>query len=118
MIVAFANQKGGVGKTTTAVNLAGYLAASGRRILLVDLDPQGNAATCLGIPKTRIDLTSGDVLFGTCVIGEAVMPAGRPGLDILPATPDLAGVAVRLGGLPRREYRLREALSQIEQNFE
>src|SRR6478609_6522538 len=100
MIIAFANQKGGVGKTTTAVNLAGYLAASGRRILLVDLDPQGNAATCLGIPKAAIDVMIGDVLLGDALMIDAVRPAGRPGFDLVPATTDLAGEAVILGDLP------------------
>src|SRR5690349_2481348 len=90
MIIALANQKGGVGKTTTAVNLAGNLAATGRRVLLVDLDPQGNAATCLGVSKANLRLIVGDVLLGRSPLKAAIVPAGRPGLDLLPATPDLA----------------------------
>ena len=118
MIIAFANQKGGVGKTTTAVNLAGYLAATGRRVLLVDLDPQGNAATCLGIAKTTIDLITGDVLLGDAPISEAIVPSGRPGYDLLPATPDLAGMAVALADQPDREYRLRNVLQNVAPQYE
>jgi chromosome partitioning protein len=118
MIIAFANQKGGVGKTTTAVNVAGYLAATGRRVLLVDLDPQGNAATCLGIAKAHIELMVGDVLLGEETIADAIIPAGRPGYDLLPATPDLAGMSVTLAELPRREFRLRDALQPVVRHYE
>ncbi len=118
MIVALANQKGGVGKTTTTVNLAGYVAATGRRVLLVDLDPQGNAATCLGIAKSGIEVTVGEVLLGEVALRDAIQPSGRPGYDLLPATTDLAGVAVRLVEFPRREYRLRDALREVEDYYE
>ena len=91
MIIAIANQKGGVGKTTTAINLGGYIARSGRRVLLVDLDPQGNAATCLGIQKQNLEQTVGEVLLGEASAEQAIVATGRPGLDLLPATPDLAG---------------------------
>jgi chromosome partitioning protein len=118
MIVAFANQKGGVGKTTTAVNVGGYLAANGKHVLLVDLDPQGNAATCLGIDKKRVEVMVGDVLTGSVAITDAIVPTGRPGYDLLPATPDLAGVTVALADLPQREYRLRDALTQLGTRYE
>lgn len=118
MIVALANQKGGVGKTTTAVNLAGNLAATGRRVLLVDLDPQGNAATCLGVVKSKLQWIVGDVLLGRIQLAAAIVPTGRPGLDILPATPDLAGMAVELANMPRWEYRLRDVLQDVEQQYE
>ncbi len=118
MIIAIANQKGGVGKTTTAINLGGNLAQRGRRVLLVDLDPQGNAATCLGIQKQRLEQTVGEVLLGETPIQEAIMPTGRPGFDILPATPDLAGTAVSLAGLMARETRLRQALAVVANQYD
>lgn len=112
-ILAIANQKGGVGKTTTAINLGGYLAQSGRRVLLVDMDPQGNVATCLGIRKHDLAYTVGEVLLGEVEIQQAIIPSGRPGLDLLPATPDLAGTAVALAGVLARETRLRHALQPV-----
>ena len=118
MITAFANQKGGVGKTTTAVNLAGYFAMTGRRVLLIDLDPQGNAATCLGVDKSSLSTTVGEVLLGTAPIENAVVPTQRPGYDLLPATPDLAGSSVALADIERREYRLRDALSSIANRYD
>jgi chromosome partitioning protein len=113
MILAIANQKGGVGKTTTAINLGGYLAHGGRRVLIVDLDPQGNASTCLGVRKHDLEYTIGDVLLGDVSIQEATVPTGRPGLDLLPSTPDLAGTAVALAGVIARESRLRQALQPV-----
>jgi chromosome partitioning protein len=114
MIFAIANQKGGVGKTTTAINLGGYLAQSGRRVLLVDMDPQGNAATCLGIQKRQLEQTVGEVLIGEAQAQDAIVPTGRPGYDLLPATPDLAGTGVQLAAMMARETRLRQALGPIE----
>lgn len=113
MIIAIANQKGGVGKTTTAINLGGYIAQSGRRVLLVDMDPQGNAATCLGIQKRQLEQTVAEVLIGESEASAAIVPTGRPGYDLLPATPDLAGTAVRLASVMARETRLRQALAPI-----
>lgn len=113
MIIAVANQKGGVGKTTTAINLGGYLALNGRRVLLVDMDPQGNAATCLGIQKRQLEYTVGEVLLGEIAAQTAILQTGRPGFDLLPATPDLAGTAVQLASLMARETRLRQALAAI-----
>ncbi len=118
MITAFANQKGGVGKTTTAVNLAGYFAKSGRRVLLVDLDPQGNAATCLGVDKSTLETTVGEVLLGSATAEHAIVPTHREGYDLLPATPDLAGSSVALADIDRREYRLRDALATLSTAYD
>jgi chromosome partitioning protein len=113
MIIAVANQKGGVGKTTTTINLGGYLAQSGRRVLLIDLDPQGNAATCLGIQKRQLEQTIGEVLLGEISPEAAIIETGRPGLSLLPATPDLAGTAVALASKLARETRLKQALAPV-----
>jgi chromosome partitioning protein len=118
MIVAIANQKGGVGKTTTAINLAGFLARGGRRVLLVDMDPQGNAATCLGIAKPALEYTVGEVLLGEAKASDAIIATGRACFDILPATPDLAGTSVALAGLMARETRLRQALLPVMSQYD
>lgn len=110
-VIALANQKGGVGKTTTAVNIAGELARRGRRVLLIDSDPQGNATTSLGIGKRELRATLYDVLMETSGLGEATVPTGRERLALLPADEDLAGAAVELTAADRRERRLKQALA-------
>jgi chromosome partitioning protein len=117
-IVALANQKGGVGKTTTAVNLGGELARRGLRLLLVDCDPQGNATTSLGIAKRDLEVTTYDVLMGAAKPKEAIRPTGRPGYDIMPASEHLAGAMIELTAVERREWRLAEALKQIEGQYD
>lgn len=117
-IVAIANQKGGVGKTTTAVNLAGELARYGRRVLLIDCDPQGNATTSLGIAKRSLDLTTYDVIMGLAGPGDAIRPTGRAGYDIIPASEHLAGAMVELTAVDRREWRLSDALGQLDQRYD
>ncbi|MBA4210872.1 MAG: chromosome partitioning protein ParA [Parvibaculum sp.] len=115
-ILVVANQKGGVGKTTTAINLGTALAAVGERVLIVDLDPQGNASTGLGITTAERKVSAYDVLIGAALIEDAVVPTKVPGLDIVPSTMDLLGAELELATVQRRSHRLRDALARMPRN--
>jgi chromosome partitioning protein len=108
-----ANQKGGVGKTTTAINLGTALAAVGQPTLIVDLDPQGNASTGLGIPRAERKVTSYEVVMDAALVADAIHSTRIPGLSIVPSTVDLSGAELELVGAPRRNFRLREALDKF-----
>jgi chromosome partitioning protein len=112
-ILAIANQKGGVGKTTTAINLGTALAAVGERVLIVDLDPQGNASTGLGIDRANRRFSTYDVLVGETPLRSAVLPTAVPHLSIAPSTLDLSGFELEVGQARDRAFRLRSALSAL-----
>jgi chromosome partitioning protein len=115
-ILALANQKGGVGKTTTAINLGTALAAIGERVLIVDLDPQGNASTGLGIDRRNRNCSTYDVLIGEASLRESVVATAVPRLHIAPSTMDLSGLELELGTTAGRAFRLRDAIASLNTN--
>lgn len=112
-VIAVANQKGGVGKTTTSVNIAAAIAIAGHPVLLVDMDPQGNATSGLGVDPQQLKATVYTCLIGTEGAGQAVVPTSVPKLDLLPANADLAGAEVELVTVPDRESLLRQRLAEV-----
>jgi chromosome partitioning protein len=117
-IVSIANQKGGVGKTTTAVNLGASLAAAERTVLVVDLDPQANATSGLGIGPEQVSVSSYEVLIGAAAASDAVLRSELDYLDVLPASRDLAGAEIELVALEHREWRLRDGLAALRDRYD
>lgn len=118
VVIALANQKGGVGKTTTSVNLGACLADAGQKVLLIDLDPQGNATSGLGIDKRQLESSVYDVLINDVALSEVIMPSSHPGLDIVPATIELSGAEVELTSMMARETRLKDAFGQVRDQYD
>jgi len=117
-IIALVNQKGGVGKSTTAVNLAAFLASMGKYVLLVDIDPQANATSGLGVDSMKIEKSLYDSLLGQVLPEEVVKKTSFSGYDIFPATADLAGANIELVNLPDREFRLDRVLQRVRTNYD
>ncbi|MBE6031087.1 MAG: ParA family protein [Firmicutes bacterium] len=116
--IAIFNQKGGVGKTTTNINLAACLALNGKKILIVDIDPQGNTTTGMGISKKNLEYTSYDLLVDDIKPELVIMPTSVEGLDIIPASVNLAGAEVEMVQIEGREKRLKKALDKVKKNYD
>jgi chromosome partitioning protein len=116
--IAIANQKGGVAKTTTAVNLGAWLSLMGQKVLLIDTDPQGNATTGVGIDKETVENCIYDVVINNMSAREVIIPSAVDNLDILPATIELAGAEIELVGVAEREYILKKALAEIKDDYD
>ncbi|MBR6692790.1 MAG: ParA family protein, partial [Clostridia bacterium] len=118
IVVAFSNQKGGVGKTTSCVNMSAYLAVEGKKTLLIDLDPQGNSTSGLGIKKNELSNSVYGVLCGECEVKNVIFPTVIEGLDIMPSNIDLAGAEVELIYMKSREKILKNAIENIKDEYD
>ena len=117
-IVAIANQKGGVGKTTTAINLSAALAEEGKKILVVDIDPQGNCTSGFGVDKNNQENTIYELLLDDCTINECIVRKVMEGIDLIPSNVNLAASEIELIGIPRKEFILRDALDYIKDDYD
>lgn len=117
-IISIANQKGGVGKTTTAINLAASLAEAGQIVLLIDFDPQGNATSGLGLDKTHINNTVYDLLVGDCSLDECLIEEVQDNLDVLPSNIDLSGAEIELLEIDNKETLLKDQLEEIREDYD
>lgn len=117
-IISVSNRKGGVGKTTTTINIATALSAIDKKVLVIDFDPQGNATTSLGVQKRRDRPSSYDVLVGSASVNEAVVPTELPRFDLIPSSPDLAAAEVELVDVDKREFMFKESLSRLQNDYD
>ena len=117
-IIAVANQKGGVGKSTTAINLSACLSEKGKKVLLVDIDPQGNTTSGIGLTKDLVEKSVYNVLIGDCTVQEAIVDLEYPKMDVLPSSIDLSGAEIELLDAEDREYRLKNALEGLKKKYD
>ena len=117
-IIAVANQKGGVGKTTTAINLAACLAEAGKKVLTIDLDPQGNMTSGLGVDKNEVENTVYELILDECSIKESMTDTVVDGMKVIPSNVNLAGAEIELLGIPEKEYILRNAVDYIKEDYD
>jgi chromosome partitioning protein len=117
-IIAVANQKGGVGKTTTTINLAASLAELGQKILVIDVDPQGNTTSGFGVDKNNQENTIYELLLDDCSVNETIIPGAVPNLDLIASNVNLAAAEIELIGIPRKEYILRDALDFVKDDYD
>src|SRR5450830_1170293 len=116
--IAIANQKGGVANTTTAVNLSAWLSLMGQKVLLIDIDPQGNASTGVGVDKEAVESCIYDVVINSVPLKEVIITSPVENLDLVPATIELAGAEIELVGVAEREYVLKKALAEVKDSYE